>query len=62
MIHRHNWKVLSQDAVGYFEKQKNQLDSEVAAPGTVFKCSDCSKMIIEPSDLKLRIVEVLKYD
>jgi len=58
MIHfRHDWKVLSQDALGYFEKQPGE-NNVLVVPGTVFQCGICSKLIIEPDNLKLQPVEV----
>lgn len=53
----HSWRVVSKDATGYFEKQEGQ-GSGFAVPGTVFECRKCPKMILEPTDLKLRTVEV----
>lgn len=58
MIHHHDWKLVSQDAKGYFEKQPGQLDSALVVPGTVFECKTCPKMILEPMDMRLQTVEV----
>lgn len=54
----HHWKLMSKDAVGYFRKQEGYPESDILVPGTVFKCAKCKKMIIEPEDLKLKVVEI----
>lgn len=58
----HEWKVVSQDSHAYFEKQTGQWDSRIIVPGTVFQCRKCPRTIIEPHDLKLQSVEVVKGD
>lgn len=57
-IHKHKWSVISDDAVGYFEKQSGQSGSVIKTPGVVFQCSVCQKMILEPFDLTLKTVEI----
>lgn len=58
----HEWRVISDDAAGYFEKQEGQKDSRLIVPGTVLACKKCPKMILEPKDLRLKTVEVTPGD
>lgn len=58
IFHRHDWKLVSRDAVGWFAKNNTPKEKAVIVPGTVFKCQECPVAILEPDNLKLEPVEV----
>lgn len=57
-MHRHDWRLVSRDAMGWFAKNNVPEDKVVTVKGTVFKCEECPKAILEPENLQLKTVEI----
>jgi hypothetical protein len=53
--HRHRWKEIAKDGIGYFEKQAGQ-GSIIVIRGRIRGCDGCPELRLVPHDTRYRSV------